>query len=517
MAISTIVFDAYGTLFDVTAAARRAAAEPDCAAISDTWPRIAADWRDKQLQYTWLRAVTGYFSDFWRVTQDGLDWTLEAHGHADPALRARLLALYRELEVYPEVPDTLRTLKERGLGLAILSNGTEGMLADAVASAGIGAHLDAVISVDRVGVYKPAQAVYDLVEEVLSVMPRDVLFVSSNGWDVGSAAAYGFRTLWVNRAGAPLDRIPVYPDTQAADLSTLPDLLDTTFAATATRRSETQFFTTTDGLKLAYRDEGLADGPVLLCLAGLTRNMADFDVVVRDFGDRARIVRLDSRGRGESDFDTDYKNYNLIRESRDAIELLDHLGIEKAAILGTSRGGLIAFLLAQGHRDRLIGVCFNDIGPVIETEGLAFIFGYLGVPPEFKTYEEAADGMVKSNAKSFPGVPRARWRQQAERQWKETPDGLSLRYDKNLRRAVLEASATGAIEDLWPFFDALKGKPIGLLRGENSDILSRATVQEMIRRRPDILSAEVPRRGHVPFLDEREARKVLTEFLDACA
>jgi len=510
-----VVFDAYGTLFDVAAAARRASMEPGGEGLAELWPRLAETWRRKQLDYTWLRAVTGYHADFAQVTADALDWTLEAEGLRDPDLRARLLALYRELDAYPEVPATLTALKARGLATAILSNGSADMLAAAVASAGIGGDLDAVLSVDRVGVFKPAAAVYDLVEATLDIRPSEVLFVSANGWDAASAAAYGFRTVWVNRAGAPVDRIPDRPEAQAADLTGLPGLLDTVFAAPAVPRTATEFFTTSDGLRLAYRDEG--SGPVLLCLAGLTRNMADFDFVARDFADRARIVRMDYRGRGMSDYAADYLSYTLIREGRDALELLDHLGIDRAAILGTSRGGLIALTLAPSHRDRLAGVCFNDIGPEIAPEGLAFISGYLGVDPAMQTYDDAADALLASMGDRFPGVSRARWRLHAARIWRETPDGLALRYDKALRKSLLEQSATGTVEDLWPYFDALEGLPLALIRGANSDLLSATTAARMRARRPDLIFGEVPNRGHVPFLDEPEARAVIAAFLDRLA
>lgn len=303
------------------------------------------------------------------------------------------------------------------------------------------------------------------------------------------------------------------PEFTAADLTGLSELIAGPLAHPRPAPPEPKYFHASDGLRLAYRDEG--SGPVLLCLAGLTRNMADFDFVARDFADRARILRLDTRGRGASDFDPDYLNYNLIRESRDALDLLDHLGIDKAAILGTSRGGLIALMLARGHGERLTGVCLNDIGPAIDSEGLAFIFSYLGVMPTYRTYEEAADGFVASTAARFPGVPRSRWRLHAERIWVETAEGLGLRYDKNLRRSLMEQSATGTVEDLWPFFDALAGKPVALIRGANSDILGVQTVAEMKRRRPDLIFAEVPRRGHVPFLDESEAKTAIARFLDA--
>lgn len=227
MPITTCIFDAYGTLFDVSAAAREAAAEPGCARLADLWPQLAEDWRRKQLEYSWLRAVTGAHADFWQVTQDALDWAMEAHGlHGDEGLRARLLALYRALSAYPEVPGMLSALKRSGKATAILSNGAPGMLADAVASAGIGALLDDVLSVEAVGIFKPAPQVYDLVGQRFGCARDAVLFVSSNGWDAAAAAGYGFTTAWVNRAGAPVDRMPWRPTHVMADLSGIPTLAE---------------------------------------------------------------------------------------------------------------------------------------------------------------------------------------------------------------------------------------------------------------------------------------------------
>jgi 2-haloacid dehalogenase len=226
--IRVCVFDAYGTLFDVAAAARALAAEPGQEGFAALWPQVAADWRAKQLQYSWLRAITGDHCDFWQVTQDALDWALERAGAEDPGLRDALLALYWRLAPYPEVPGVLRRLKAAGRATAILSNGSPDMLAAAVESAGLGADLDAVLSVEEVGVFKPARAVYDLVGKRFTCAADEVLLVSSNGWDVAGAAAYGFRTLWVNRAGEPLDRLPGRPDRVAADLAAVPDLLGVT-------------------------------------------------------------------------------------------------------------------------------------------------------------------------------------------------------------------------------------------------------------------------------------------------
>ena len=219
MTITTCVFDAYGTLFDVAAAARIAAAEPGREAFAENWPQIAQDWRLKQLQYTWLRAVADAHTDFWQVTQDGLDYALEAAGMADPELRERLLALYWELSAYPEVPQMLADLKAAGLQTAILSNGSPEMLAGAVDSAGIGAVLDDVLSVQDVGVFKPHRKVYDMVGKRFGCAPEQVLFVSSNGWDAAAASGYGFYTAWVNRAAEPVDRLPWKPQVVLQDLT----------------------------------------------------------------------------------------------------------------------------------------------------------------------------------------------------------------------------------------------------------------------------------------------------------
>ncbi|MCU4653330.1 haloacid dehalogenase type II [Roseibacterium sp. SDUM158016] len=223
--IGVCVFDAYGTLFDVSAAARDLAGEPGREAFAEVWQQVASDWRLKQLQYSWLRAVTGEHCDFWQVTQDGLDWALERAGVPDPDLREALLGLYWRLAAYPEVPAMLSRLKSAGLATAILSNGSPDMLHGAVGSAGLGPMLDDVLSVEDVGIFKPARAVYDLVGKRFSCEPSDVLFVSSNGWDAASAASYGFRTLWVNRAGDPVDRLPGRPGHVARDLTGIPALL----------------------------------------------------------------------------------------------------------------------------------------------------------------------------------------------------------------------------------------------------------------------------------------------------
>lgn len=224
MAITTCIFDAYGTLFDVAAAAREAAAEPGREDFAALWPKVANDWRLKQLQYTWLRAVAEAHDDFWEVTQNGLDWALENSDINDPDLRERLLQLYWELSSYPEVPTMLAALKSAGMNTAILSNGSPEMLAGAVNSAGLSELLDDSLSVEAVGIFKPHKSVYDLVGKRFQCKNDEVLFVSSNGWDAAAATGYGFQTVWVNRAKEPMDRLPWTPKNVLSDLTSIPEL-----------------------------------------------------------------------------------------------------------------------------------------------------------------------------------------------------------------------------------------------------------------------------------------------------
>ncbi len=225
MTITTCIFDAYGTLFDVAAAARRAASEPGREAFAKVWTKVANDWRLKQLQYTWLRAIMDAHTDFWTVTQNGLDYALEASGLSDDNdLRERLLALYWELEAYEEVPMMLTALKDAGLNTAILSNGSPDMLSGAVKSAGLRAKFDAVLSVEDVGIFKPDPSVYQMVCDRFNCTPAEVLFVSSNGWDVAGASKFGFQATWVNRAGEPQDRLPWGPKATLETLHNIPDI-----------------------------------------------------------------------------------------------------------------------------------------------------------------------------------------------------------------------------------------------------------------------------------------------------
>jgi len=211
---SVYVFDAYGTLFDTGAAVARHAAE-----LGGTGRQFAAIWRRKQLEYSWVRTLMGDGSrDFWALTEDALDYAFARVPEADPALRAQLLEAYRDLDAFPEVPEMLRKLKERGARLAILSNGSRTMLARAARSARIDHLLDDIFSAEDVGRYKTAPEIYDLVTTAYRLYPDAVSFQSSNRWDIAGATRFGFRTVWINRDDEPEE----YPDQPPAIV--LPDL-----------------------------------------------------------------------------------------------------------------------------------------------------------------------------------------------------------------------------------------------------------------------------------------------------
>ncbi len=271
-------------------------------------------------------------------------------------------------------------------------------------------------------------------------------------------------------------------------------------------------FVTSDGLGLAYTEEGDAEARAVVCLPGLTRNGADFDELAAALHGRYRLIRLTLRGRGASDRDPDPANYNVGIEARDVVEFLDHLGLNRVVIVGTSRGGLIAMVLAATAKERLAGVLLNDVGPELAPEGLANILSYLGVEPKAKTYEEAAAALKARMGARFPGLSDEKWLGLARRWFDATPDGLALNYDPRIRDNI-EATAGQAAPDMWPLFDALEGVPLAVVRGMNSDLLTPETVEKMRVRRRDLIVAEVPNRGHVPFLDEPEAQAALSSLM----
>ena len=218
--IEACVFDAYGTLFDVHSAVGQHRAR-----LGDRADAVSGLWRAKQLEYTWQRTILKRYVDFWRVTGDSLDYALEAHAVEDAALRDDLLHAYLSLDCYPEVREVLSTLKDAGLGTAILSNGSPMMLEAAVDSAGIGDLLDSVVSVDELGMYKPSPEVYELAMVEVGAGRGQVSFQSSNAWDAAAAATFGFRVAWCNRFGQVRERLPDAPDVEIRTLDELPAIV----------------------------------------------------------------------------------------------------------------------------------------------------------------------------------------------------------------------------------------------------------------------------------------------------
>ncbi len=214
------VFDAYGTVFDFRSAVARCGA-----ALGDRAGALTMLWREKQLQYSWLRSLQGRHADFWKVTGDALDYALEALAIDQPDLRDTLMELYKTLDVFPEVPSVLEQLKSRGFKTAILSNGTSIMLSAAIDHAGIGPFLDCALSIEEVGIYKPAPQVYQLAVDRLGVTPEEISFQSSNAWDVYAASAFGMRTVWCNRNRQNHERLPGRPDREVSDLGGLLELV----------------------------------------------------------------------------------------------------------------------------------------------------------------------------------------------------------------------------------------------------------------------------------------------------
>lgn len=224
-AIKACLFDAYGTLFDVSAAARTLAVE-----IGPHWQVLADTWRTKQLNYSWLRSLMGgAHVDFWQVTSDALDYAMDEAGLADRAdLRSRLLDLYYDLACYPEAPTVLRRLKDAGLVTAILSNGAPAMLNAACQSSGLAGLIDHQLSVEEVGIYKPDPRIYRLAMDHLKLPAPAIAFHSSNGWDIHGGKRAGFFAIWINRSGQPVERLPNPPDVTLTSLNDVPAVLGLT-------------------------------------------------------------------------------------------------------------------------------------------------------------------------------------------------------------------------------------------------------------------------------------------------
>jgi pimeloyl-ACP methyl ester carboxylesterase len=286
---------------------------------------------------------------------------------------------------------------------------------------------------------------------------------------------------------------------------------------------ETHFVSAADGLKLHVRVWGAAHREALpvVCLPGLARTADDFDALAyhlaTDPAQPRRVLALDYRGRGASDYDRDPQNYNLAVELADAIAVVTALEVHPAVYVGTSRGGLLAMLLAAARPTLLAGAVLNDIGPVIESKGLMRIKSYVGKLPQPKDFEDGAEILRRLFSAQFPRLTAADWRSAALRTWRETDGRLVLRYDARLADTLKGVDAAQPLPPMWPQFDALGHVPVMAIRGANSDILSAETVAAMRTRRPDLKVLEVPDQGHPPLLEGPDIADRIRSFVELCA
>jgi pimeloyl-ACP methyl ester carboxylesterase len=286
--------------------------------------------------------------------------------------------------------------------------------------------------------------------------------------------------------------------------------------------SRSVFVTVQDGLRLHVREYGprTAISLPVICLPGLTRTVDDFDALapaLANDGRRARrVIAIDARGRGQSDYDSNPENYNLMVELADVVTVLTALAIAPAVFVGSSRGGLLAMQLGVAHPTAIAGVVLHDIGPVIEPKGLARIKSYVGKLPQPRSFAEGAEILRRLFDAQFPKLTPEQWLASAQHAWKMDDGELKPTYDVRLARTFGEVDIERPLPPLWNEFDALSRVPMLVIRGANSDILSAATVAAMTARHPNMESIEVADQGHVPLLEGDDLIRRIAEFIAAC-
>lgn len=273
------------------------------------------------------------------------------------------------------------------------------------------------------------------------------------------------------------------------------------------------YFTVRDGLRLHYRDyAGDPSRPPLLCLPGLTRNVRDFADLADRYSPRFRVIALEFRGRGDSDYDPMPERYVPVTYAWDTVELLDHLGIAEAIFIGTSLGGLVTMAIAALAPDRIVAAILNDVGPELSTEGLDRIRSYVGRPTRFGTWDDAARQLAANNPGLSAAYTHEDWVRMAGRTCREKDGEVCFDYDMAIAAPLGGPGPTPQI-DMWPLFRPLAQKPLLLIRGERSDLLSAATAEAMHRDAPAMQSVVVPGVGHAPDLGEPEALAAIDAFL----
>ncbi len=293
-------------------------------------------------------------------------------------------------------------------------------------------------------------------------------------------------------------------------------------SASTTSVGMSRFITAPDGLRLHVREYGAGPSQRLpvVCLPGLSRTAEDFDALAgalaADPAVPRRVLALDYRGRGLSDYDRDPKNYALPVELTDVIAMLDACGAAPAVIVGTSRGGLLAMLLAAVRPDAVAGAVLNDIGPVIEPKGLMRIKDYVGKLPQPASFEEGAEILRRIADGQFPNLSAADWIAAAKRAWREKDGRLVLTYDAALAHNFAALTFDKPLPPMWPQFEALAKMPLMVIRGANSDILSAETVEAMKARAPAMEVLVVPDQGHAPLLVEPEVIARIAQFARKC-